>query len=178
MQTILLILGILVSVFTTQTALADPATSTQQIESTVHKYLIKKPEVVVEALQAYQQKQQDSMQKLFKETQTIAPKFADTLFHDNNDPIGGNANGKVTIVEFSDYQCSHCVEVAPIVDGAIKDNSNVRVVVKEFPIRGPVSDIAARAALAANKQGKYWDFHVALFKDGMGFTEEKVFTIA
>lgn len=152
--------------------------STQQIEKTVHQYLIKKPEVVVEALQAYQQKQMESMQQLFKDTQKIAPQYADPLFHQSTDPTGGNNQGKVTLVEFSDYQCSHCIETSPTVDALIKANPNLLVVVKEFPIRGPVSDAAARAALASTKQGKYWPFREALFKSGMALTEDKIYELA
>ena len=152
--------------------------STLQIESTVRDYLKKKPEVVVEALQAYQQKQMDSMQQLFKETQKLAPQNADVLFHQSSDPVGGNPKGKVTIVEFSDYQCSHCIETAATVDAAIKANPELRIVVKEFPIRGGLSETAARAALASSKQNKYWAFRDALFQNGMSLTEEKIYELA
>lgn len=152
--------------------------ATKQIENTVHKYLMKNPQVVVEALQTYQQKQMESMQELFKDTQKMAPKYADALFHHEVDPAGGNAKGKITIVEFSDYQCSHCIETSSVVDGVIKADSSLRVVVKEFPIRGPVSDAAARAALAANKQGKYWEFRDVLFKNGAALTQDKIFELA
>ncbi len=152
--------------------------STQQIEKTVHQYLMKKPEIVVEALQAYQQKQMESMQQLFKDTQQMAPKYADALFHQNVDPVGGNSQGKVAIVEFSDYQCSHCIETASIIDTAIKADPSLKVIIKEFPIRGPISEAAAKAALAANKQGKYWEFRDALFKSGANLTQDKIFEVA
>jgi protein-disulfide isomerase len=158
---------------------ADPSSSaTKQIEATVHKYLMKNPQVVVEALQTYQQKQMESMQELFKDTQKNAPKYAEVLFHHDMDPVGGNAKGKITIVEFSDYQCSHCIETATVVDAVIKADPNIRVVVKEFPIRGAVSDAAARAALASNKQGKYWEFRDILFKNGNALTQDKIFELA
>lgn len=152
--------------------------STQQIETTVHQYLMKKPEVVVEALQAYQQKQMESMQQLFKDTQKLAPKYVDNLFHQNTDPVGGNLKGKITLVEFSDYQCSHCIETSAVVDAVIKKDPNVRVIAKEFPIRGPVSETAARAALAANKQGKYWEFRDILFKNGSSLSQDKIMELA
>lgn len=152
--------------------------NTQQIESTVHQYLMKKPEVVVEALQAYQQKQMQSMQDMYKETQKTAPQYANDLFHNSADPVGGDAKGKISVVEFTDYQCSHCIEVATVVDKMIETNPKVRVVVKEFPIRGGLSETAARAALAANKQGKYWPFHLALYKIGAAMTEDKIYETA
>lgn len=160
-------------------ALSDSANdSAKQIENTVHQYLLKKPEVVVEALQAYQQKQMESMQQLFKQTQQLAPKYADNLFHQDSNPIVGNAKGKVTVVEFSDYQCAHCIEMSPVLDAVIKANPNLKVVFKEFPIRGGLSEEAARAALAANKQGKYSEFRDALFKVSAHLTADKIYEVA
>lgn len=184
MRAMIIIMSMLGFLFVSPQVLADAKTSglsnasTTQIETTVHNYLIKKPEVVVEAMQAYQQKQQESMQQMFKETQKNSPKFADALFHDSKDPVEGNQKGKVSMVEFSDYQCSHCIEGSVQVQEMIKTYPDLRVVVKEFPIRGPISDLAARAALAANKQGKYPEFREALFRAGFALTEEKIYEIA
>lgn len=80
------------------------------------------------------------------------------LAHEANDPQRGNRNGSITLVEFFDYQCSHCVNMAPVIDAVIRANPQLRVVYKEFPILGPLSELASRAALAANKQGKYGEF--------------------
>jgi protein-disulfide isomerase len=156
------------------TDLTTTNAATQQFENSVHQYLVKKPEVVVEALQAYQQKQADNMQQVFKDTQKLATTNVDAIFHDNANPVAGNPQGKITIVEFSDYQCSHCIEVSPVLDAIMKANPNVRVVFKEFPIRGALSDSAARAALAANLQGKYWPFREALFKVSSALTADKI----
>lgn len=84
------------------------------------------------------------------------------LLHLPDDPIAGNPKGKITVVEFFDYQCSHCSLMVPIMDHIVKTNPNVRVVFKEYPIRGAMSLYATRAALAANKQGKYLRFSRAL----------------
>lgn len=120
---------------------------------------------------------------LFTSLLLVFPLFAqaasvNSLFHQANDPVAGNPKGGVTIVEFFDYQCSHCVDMAPVVQSIIRSNWNVRVVFKEFPIRGPMSDFAARAALAANKQGKYYDFNHALMLANQPLTEESIMTIA
>lgn len=103
---------------------------------------------------------------------------AQALFRHPNDPIGGNPRGKVTIVEFFDYQCSHCVNMAPVIDGIIRSNPSVRVVFKEFPIRGDISIFAARAALAANMQGKYQAFNRALFNTNQALSEDVILGIA
>lgn len=100
------------------------------------------------------------------------------LFHNPGDPVAGNPKGKVTVVEFFDYQCSHCVNMLSVMDAIIKTNPDVHIVFKEFPIRGPISEFAARAALAANKQGKYIQFNHALFMTNLMLTEETVLQIA
>lgn len=74
----------------------------------------------------------------------------------------GSASGDVTVVEFFDYQCSYCKQAAPTVNKLLEEDSKVRVVYKEFPILGPASETAARAALAAQMQGKYEALHNAL----------------
>ena len=100
------------------------------------------------------------------------------LFQNSNDPYSGNRHGKVTIVEFFDYQCSHCITMAPVLSAIIKANPDVRVVYKEFPIRGDISNFASRAALAANKQGKYDQFHNALLKTNLDLTQQTILDIA
>jgi protein-disulfide isomerase len=102
----------------------------------------------------------------------------DTLFHKANDPVGGNPKGSVTLVEFFDYQCSHCANMVTAINDVIKKNPNLRVVFKELPIRGPMSEYAARAALAANKQGQYMAFNHALFDNSGDLTESSITDIA
>lgn len=149
-----------------------------KIESVVHQYLISKPEVLIEAMQVLQQKQMQQADQTIKQTKQTASTYTSQLFNQANDPIAGNPSGKVTVVEFFDYQCPHCVDMAPVMSAIIKANPDVRVVYKEFPIRGPMSDFAARAALAANKQGKYVDFSHALLTSNKPLTQEIVFSIA
>jgi protein-disulfide isomerase len=109
------------------------------------------------------------------------PSFADTigtLLNGTNDPIIGNKKGQITVVEFFDYQCSHCSNMAPILKNIVKKNPNVRLVLKEFPILGPLSEYAARAALAANKQGKYSSFNHSLMTTRYTLTESTINDIA
>ncbi len=99
------------------------------------------------------------------------------LFH-GNDPVAGNPKGNVTIVEFFDYQCGHCINMASVIQSVIRSDRNVRVVFKEFPIRGAASELASRAALAANLQGKYYALSHALLTTSDPLTEATVFSIA
>jgi len=151
-----------------------------KIEEVVHQYLITKPEVIVEAMQVLQNRQFEQAKQAVQKTQQDAPHYIPALFHQANDPVAGNTNGKITIVEFFDYQCPHCVDMGPIMDAIIKANPEVRVVFKEWPIRGPISEFASRAALAANKQGKYMAMHDGLFNAAkqQPLTQDSIMAVA
>lgn len=149
-----------------------------KIETIVHDYLLKNPEVVIQAVQNFQKKQYEDAEQTVKQTQKIAGNFASPLFHQANDPSIGSPNAKVTVVEFFDYQCPHCIDMAPVITDIMKKNPEVRIVFKEFPIRGPMSEVAAKAALAANKQGKYYEFSHALLTANKQLTEELIYNTA
>lgn len=158
-------------------AAVDPA-ERAKIESVVHDYILKNPQILVEALQAMQRKQYEEAEKTVKKTQQTASTFAKALFNTANDPVAGNANGKITVVEFFDYQCPHCIDMAPVIAEIIKNNADVRIVFKEFPIRGPMSEVAARAALAANMQGKYYQFSHNLLVANKQLSPEVIMAVA
>lgn len=131
-----------------------------QIEKIIHDYLVNSPEVLMEASQALQVKQQLVQQKEAKSAilqnseQLLTEKIA----------FAGNPKGNVTIVEFFDNQCGHCKTMKPILAALIEKDNNVRVIYKEFPIFGKSSELAARAALAAGMQGKYVPMHDVLLQ--------------
>ena len=97
-----------------------------------------------------------------KAANVAAKNRAKDLLHDAKSPVMGNAQGDVSIVVFTDYQCPYCKAAEPRLLQLLKDDGKVRFVVKDFPILGPASVVAAKAALAAAKQGKHDEFHVAL----------------
>lgn len=129
------------------------------IESIVREYLISNPEVLLESMQALEKRQQ-----IVGEEKARAALAAnrDKVFNDPASPVGGNPKGDVTVVEFFDYQCGYCKSVHDDALKLVRDDSRIRYVYKEFPILGPGSTIAARAALAARNQGKYAEAHNAL----------------
>lgn len=129
------------------------------IEEIVRQYLIENPEVLVEALTAYQQNQR--VAKELRQQQVLESRSA-ALYEDPDAPAVGNLDGDVTIVEFFDYRCPYCRKVADTLRETIESDGKIRLVMKEFPILGEQSFRAARAALAAVKQGKYEAFHFAL----------------
>nr|WP_302473942.1 DsbA family protein [Legionella sp. PL877] len=146
----------------------------KEIEKVIHNYLVNNPEVLLEASQALQQKQQQVMQQ---QAQVAIKENANQLFDDSLTVVG-NPKGSVTLVEFFDYQCIHCKKMAPVISELVKKDSNLRVVYKEFPIFGKSSDIASRAALAAAMQGKYQAMHEALIKQDKRLNEQLVMDVA
>jgi protein-disulfide isomerase len=151
---------------------------TKEIQAVVGSYLKSNPQVIITALQEYQRQQMQAADQTIKNTQKDAAQFSPDLFRSAKDPVGGNPKGTVTVVEFFDYQCPHCVDMAPVLSDVIKSDPNVRIVFKEFPIRGPLSDFASRAALAANMQGKYMPFHDELMKTPQPYTQESIMKAA
>jgi protein-disulfide isomerase len=135
-------------------------TQKKEIEQIIHDYLVTNPEVLIEASQVLQQKQQKTLQDQAK---SAISENAASLFDGKLTTIG-NPKGRVTVVEFFDYQCIHCKKMSPILNSLIKKDSDVRVIFKEFPIFGKSSELASRAALAAGMQGKYQAMHEALMK--------------
>ncbi|MDF2867748.1 MAG: 27 kDa outer membrane protein [Gammaproteobacteria bacterium] len=136
----------------------------KQIEQLVHDYLVNNPNVLVEASQALQRKQQSEMESLQKQAIDSIRNQVDSVFFNQQDPVLGNPKGTVTLVEFYDYQCGHCREMTSTITDAIKNNPQLRVVFKPFPIFGEASELASKAVLAAAKQGKFAAMHQALMK--------------
>jgi len=93
-------------------------------------------------------------------------------------PVSGNAEGDVTLVEFFDYNCGYCRRVFTYVPDLTKQDPNLRMVWKEFPILGPVSRYAAKAAMAADRQGKYLELHRALMSGARLVSEDQVLKTA
>jgi protein-disulfide isomerase len=84
------------------------------------------------------------------------------LLHTAGDPVGGNPNGDVTLVEFFDVRCPYCRRMLPVLAELLRQNHNIRIVYKDIPILGPASVLGTRAELAAQKQGGYLKMHDAL----------------
>ena len=118
-------------------------------DAKVHAYLIAHPEVVQEALTALQAKQDAADAAVAK---LAINKQRAAIEHDARDFVA-NPNGKITVTEFYDYRCPHCINAAPAVLELIQKNPDVRFVFKEFPIFGETSDLAAQGAVAVKRAG-------------------------
>ena len=87
---------------------------------------------------------------------------AKAIYRAPNASVAGNPEGDITVVEFFDYNCGYCKRGMPEISKLIEKDNRVRVVFMELPILSKGSDEAAHAALAAKRQGKYWEFHQEL----------------
>jgi protein-disulfide isomerase len=85
-----------------------------------------------------------------------------SVWRDPDTPVLGNPNGNLTVVEFFDYQCPYCRKLAPELAQVVKDDGQIRIVLKDWPIFGDASVLAAKLALAARYQDKYAQAHDAL----------------
>jgi protein-disulfide isomerase len=149
--------------------------SQDEFDRRVHDYLLRNPEVIVEAVQGLQARQQRSD---LTEAQEALKARSDEIFRDADSPVGGNLQGDVTLVEFFDYNCPYCRKMAPLLIDAEKADPQLRIVFKEFPILGPGSEFAARAALASRRQMRYEAFHHALMAIKEKIDEDSVLAAA
>jgi protein-disulfide isomerase len=131
----------------------------KELGDIIRQYLMENPEVLRDAMQELERKQQ--MAEESARADSLKSMSAD-IFHNGDDLVGGNPKGKVAVVEFFDYNCGYCKRAFPDVMKMIHRDKDLKLVMKEFPILGPGSVYAARAALASRKQGKYWEYHLAM----------------
>ncbi len=149
----------------------------KEMERAFEKFLYGHPDVVVDILRKLREREEAT--KAENMSSLIAAQ-RETLLNDPTSPVGGNPNGEVTVVEFFDYNCGYCKRVMPNVIKLMEEDSGVRLVYKEFPILGPGSVSAARAALASLRQdpGKYQAFHTALMSSRGRLKMPKIMQIA
>ena len=159
------------------TSTPAPAGKPDAFGEQVRSYLLANPEVIVEALQLYQQRQQAQQAEAAKGM--IAAR-ADEILRDPAAPTGGNPAGDVTLVEFFDYNCKYCRTVAPTIAEVLAADAGLRLVYKEFPILGDGSDAAAQVALAAARQGldRYEALHHDLMRVSGSVTEAGALQVA
>lgn len=118
-------------------------------------YLLDHPELLPEMADRYQANQAE--ERLAEVADEVGVPFPGAVL--------GNPQGTVTLIEFTDYGCTYCRLSQPEVERLVDENSDLRVVIREWPIF-PGSEEAARMALAAAKQGKFAAFHEAMFALG------------
>jgi protein-disulfide isomerase len=162
-------------------AACQQAESQSTFDARVRAYLMAHPDDLRKALANMQAKEDADAEKAEAAADVKAraalPALRAALERDPRDFVA-NPNGKVTVTEFYDYRCPHCINIAPKVVSLIRSNPNVRFVFKEMPIFGSTSDHAARAALAAKAQGKDYVGLYEAFMSARPLTDEEVDRLA
>ncbi len=146
-----------------KSAAADSEVMTRaQVETIVRDYIMENPQIIEEALIELGERQRrdeaEAARKAIVDNR-------DALYNQASDPAIGPDDAEITVVEFFDYRCGYCKRSLDFVSGLpARHDGKVRVVFKEYPILSPQSRQAALAALAAKKQGKYFEMHAALME--------------
>ncbi len=126
------------------------------IEQVVRDYILEHPEILPEAMENLQKR--ETSKQLAGVREAVEKPFPGAVL--------GNPEGKVTLVEFTDFACGYCRQSVADVEALVAQNPDLRVVIRELPILSPESAEAAKMALAAARQGKYEAFHHAMFAAG------------
>ncbi|MFH1804038.1 MAG: DsbA family protein [Pseudomonadota bacterium] len=149
---------------------AEPLDSAQkqEVEAIIEQYLMENPDVLMRALQNVQAWQ--TAEQTRRQTDALVSVW-DSVVTDSSIPSVGPVDAPVTVVEFFDYHCGYCKQAFNgLMDIADNSDNKVRTLFVEFPILSEESGVAAAAALAAAKQGKYIDIHRA-FMDSRGLLD-------
>lgn len=137
----------------------------------VRAYLLQNPEVIMEAVAVLEQRQ--AQQASVSDVELVA-QYAEQLFDDGFSHVAGNPDGTLLMVEFMDYKCGFCKRAHVEVQALIRNNPDIRLVIKEYPILGQESILASRAAIAVliNDGNEVYDaFSDALMRENGPLTE-------
>ncbi|XKM38403.1 DsbA family protein (plasmid) [Rhizobium ruizarguesonis] len=152
-----------------------PLRNTVDLQGELRTYLLANPQVIVRSLNGMQARQHAVEEN---ELTAVLTQRHDEIFNDPASPLGANPTGDAVLVEFFDYNCPYCRRATPMLNELEQADKGLRLVFKEFPILGPGSVFAARAALASQKQGKYLAFHKAMMTYEGRITETSSLDVA
>ena len=160
------------------TARADDALTPNQkkaVEEVIRQYLVAHPEVIRDALIELQRQQEQAQQAARQGAIAELHSYVNSI---SEDFVQGNPKAETTVVEFFDYRCPYCKAVAPRVDDVVAEDKELRVVLMEFPVLGPDSVFASRAAIASRAQGKYMAFHKSMMSHKGTLDQDTVLELA
>lgn len=147
---------------------ADPTAMTDAeraaFRAEIRAYLLEHPEVIFEAVDLMQERQAAAEAEA---DIRLVRDNAEALFNDGFSWVGGNPDGDITLVEFMDYRCGYCRKAVPEVAKLLKEDGNIRLIVKEFPILGEASVLSSRFAVATKQivgDAAYKQVHDALLE--------------
>lgn len=172
-----------VALMTSALAFSTPAMSADKVESLkeadvkkiIKEYLMENPGLVVDALNEFQRQEQVKQEE---ESRKALAEHMDFITNYEGSPFIGPKDAKVVLVEFFDYNCGFCKRSLPDIVKLSDEFEDLKIVFKELPILSPDSEVAARYALAANEQGKYFEMHQALMEASGRLNEARILDIA
>ena len=169
--------GLLVLTLSPQAGAAEPLSEQERaaIEALIEQYILEHPDVILDSVRKFREREEA---RVTAEQQANLKSLKQRIQNDPDTPVAGNPDGDVTVVEFFDYRCGYCKASLEMVMALIREDPNVRVVFKEFPILSPESTRAAQAALAAERQGQYLNLHYAMMSSRGNFDDQQIFDIA
>lgn len=131
-----------------------------EVEQIVKDYLLENGGIVIRAIESYQVKQEQEANKAAQD----AIRDGEDFLYSGKSPQVGSDDASVTIVEFFDYNCGYCKKALDDIVALLDEEDDLRVIFKEVPILSPTSREAAQWAVAADKQGKYFEYHKELME--------------
>ena len=152
----------------------DKIINEKQIKNIIEKYILENPEIIIESLERFTANQKEKEKESFV---NILNSFYDSKVYEDLPRIG-NLDSKLIIVEFVDYNCGYCKKTLPAISKLMKNFDNIQIVFIDFPILSESSEIAARAALAANEQNAYFEYHTILLNNTKSINDEFLYKIA
>lgn len=168
------------AVYKTTTPSAVPGSAPDS--AAIEKYLQENPQAIIASLETYEREERERIAREQAEADVeIVAANREAIFEDGFSLVTGNPDGDLTLVEFSDYNCGYCKRAHGEVAKFLEADGNIRLIVKEFPILGPGSVVAGRAALASTMQedgAKYKAFSDALMEHRGSHNEDSVMKIA
>ncbi len=147
----------------------------KDVQNVLKQYLAEHPEIITEAIDASRVKQERERQENIR-SRLVSHRAE--LERDPTTPVLGNPNGDVVVVEFFDYNCHFCKLMFPEVWKKVSEDGNIRWVLKDLPTLSPVSETAAKAGLAAEKQGKFFEMHQRMMSHNGSLTETDIMEYA
>ncbi len=158
---------------------ANAQLSDSQFESKVLEIIRKNPQVILDSVQSYQKSQAQQEDQLRDKVLSQIRQEPRLLLR--NSPVTGSASQKIIMAEFSDFECPYCAKAHEVVKEFMAKNQNdVTLVYKHFPLSEihAQAEPAALAAWAATQQGKFWEYHDALFEQQSKLGEDLYLEIA
>ena len=144
------------------------------LRNEIREFLLSNPEIIIEAVQQLENKTTKN-QKL--SDASLVQSNYEELFNDKGSWIGGNPNGDITIIEFLDYRCGYCRKAHNTIQKLIRSDENIKLIIKEYPILGEQSTLAARLAISVLQQSgplKYELLHKKLMTNNVSLDKQNI----